>query len=169
MVVVRGRSKRRATKSILIGELDTVLQKEAERQRAVYLVQPIEERTFLATVSTILATPIPTRRSVRKRVSIDAVVDGLFASVTDVSYEGLCLALPGAEAVTLPAFFMVHVPGQPMSYRVQRVWAGRVRHAPDTLLCGATLPALDTPAAAQWRALVDSIADRSPVAARPSR
>lgn len=150
------RGRQLATQTVLIGEPDLVLQKEAEREGAVYLTPPLDERQFLTLVSEVLDAH-RSRRSPRKRVALDAVVDGVFASVVDLSYEGVCIALHNADALALPQFFTLHVPAYDVACRVQRVWTGRPVSAQNTLLCGASLPAIEGDAAATWRHLVDSI------------
>ena len=151
----RGRSL--PTRTLLIGDSDRVLQREAERERAVYLTPPLNEQAFLAAVSGILGAHSPARRSPRKRVALDAIVDGVLASVVDLSYEGLCLALQNADALTLPAFFTLHLPAYDVACRVQRVWLNRPSPPDGTLLCGASLPRLDTDTAAVWKSLVDKL------------
>ena len=155
----RGRSL--ATRTLLIGDSDRVLQREAERERAVYLTLPLNEQAFLAAVSGILGAHSPARRSPRKRVALDAIVDGVLASVVDLSHEGLCLAMQNAEALTLPAFFTLHLPSYDVSCRVQRVWLNRPTAPGGTLFCGASLPRLDSDTALFWKSLVDKLPEAS--------
>ena len=68
-------------------------------------------------------------------------MDGILASLVDLSYEGLRLEVRNAEAITLPSFFTLHVPAYEVACRVQRVWTGRPSTARDILWCGAVLPA----------------------------
>ena len=109
-LAIWGRGKGLATRSILIGEPDLVLQKEAERERAAYLTPPLEQKAFLTTVASLLSSYTPARRSPRKRVVLEATVDGVLASLVDLSYEGLRLEVRNAEAITLPSFFTLQVP-----------------------------------------------------------
>ena len=141
-------AKGSTTRSILIGEPDLVLQKEAERERAAYLTPPLEQKAFLTAVASLLSSYNPARRSPRKRVWLDATVDGVLASLVDLSYEGLRLEVPNAEAITLPSFFTLHVPSHDVACRVQRVWTGRPSTARDILWCGAVLPGTGLDAAA---------------------
>lgn len=145
-----------ATRTVLIGDPDLVLQKEAERERAVYLTPPLDSDVLLATAAEVLDGH-RSRRSPRKRVTLDAAVDGVCASVIDLSYEGVCIALHNAETLSLPAFFTVTVPSHDLACRVQRVWTGRPVSARGTLLCGASLPQADSPNAERWRRLVDAV------------
>ncbi len=150
------RGRQLATQTVLIGEPDLVLQKEAERERTVYLTPPLDEREFLAVVADVLEAH-RSRRSPRKRVALDAIVDGAFASVVDLSYEGVCIALHDAEGLALPPDFELQLPAYDIVCRVQRVWTGRPFNSQSVLLCGAALSAVAGSAASPWRHLVDSI------------
>ena len=157
-LAIWGRGKGLSTRSILIGEPDLVLQKEAERERAAYLTPPLEQKAFLTAVASLLSSYNPARRSPRKRVWLEATVDGVLASLVDLSYEGLRLEVRNAEAITLPSFFTLHVPAYDVACRVQRVWTGRPSTARDILWCGAVLPGTsqDAAATATWRSFVDA-------------
>ena len=155
--------KRLPTRTMLVGDPDLVLQKEAEREQAMYVVAPVDETAFLTAVTALLDSQPPTRRTPRKRVEIDAVVDGVVASVIDVSYGGLCLAVDDADAIAFPPFFTLRLPAFDIACRVQRVWTDRARSARHTLLCGARLPIADGDAAGAWRALVDAVPDRTSI------
>lgn len=155
-LAIWSRGQQLGTQTVLIGEPDLVLEREAERERAVYLSPPFDQGTFLRTVNALVESH-RSRRSPRRRVSLDASVDGVVASVIDLSYEGVCIALHNAESLALPPFFTLRVPAYDIACRVQRVWTGRPASARGTLLCGAELPAAETPSAASWRALVDTV------------
>lgn len=156
-LVIWARGRALKTRTIVLGDPDPVLQREAEREGAAYLTPPLDEEAFLASVAALFASYHPARRSQRKRVCLDATVDGVLASVVDVSYEGLRLEVPNAEGFTLPQFLTVKLPGYDIGWRVRRVWLG---HAGDqsrrALLCGATLPP-DDEATTAWRHLVDAV------------
>jgi CheY-like chemotaxis protein len=154
-ILTRGRSL--ATRTLLIGDSDRVLQREAERERAVYLTPPLNEQAFLAAVSGILGAHSPARRSPRRRVLLDATVDGVLGSIVDLSYDGLCLSLPNADRVSLPAFFTLCVPAFGFACRVKRVWTERPPRPRGTLLCGAILPGPDMQGATSWRSFVDAL------------
>lgn len=146
-----------ATKVVLIGEPDLVLQREAMRTRAVYLTPPLDGTQFLAAVDTLLASFFPARRSPRKRVALDATVNGVGVSVVDLSYEGLRLEVPDAEGVSLPAFLTVQLSDYDLSIRVKRVWLGRPPHPRGALWCGVALPPEDGSSANAWRFVVDTV------------
>jgi CheY-like chemotaxis protein len=144
------------TRAILIGDLDPVLQLEATRARAAYLALPVDETSFVGVLATLFSYT-PARRSPRKRVSIDAMVDGMLASVIDLSYEGLRLALPDAAGLSVPPFLTITIPAFDISCRVKCVWQDRPIQTRGTLWCGATLPDNPGPSSAAWRMLVDSV------------
>ncbi len=143
-----------------------MLQKEAERERAAYLTPPLEQKAFLTAVASLLSPYNPARRSPRKRVWVDATVDGVLASLVDLSYEGLRVEVRNAEAITLPLFFTVHLPAHGIACRVQRVWSGRVSTARDVLWCGAVLQVTseDPAAMADWRSFVDGVPENGVMA-----
>ena len=155
--------RRLPTRTMLIGEPDLVLQKEAEREHAMYMLAPLEQAVFLSAVTALLETEPPTRRSPRKRVDLDAVVDGVVASVIDVSYGGLCLAVEDGDAIAFPPFFTLRLPNFDMACRVQRVWTSRAQNRRNTLLCGARLPGADGETAGAWRAFVDTVPDNASI------
>lgn len=144
------------TKAILIGQPDRVLQEEAARARAAYLSAPLDAAAFVTLVGTLSAAFTPARRSLRKRVSIGATVDGLFASIVDMSYEGLRLEVPHADAFTLPSFLTVRIPEHDLACRVKRVWLKRPSDPQGSLWCGATLTSSESQASVAWRGLVDA-------------
>ncbi len=143
------------TRVLVVGDTDPVLQQEAERERATYLSPPLEEKSFLKVVESLLSSYSPARRSLRKRVELDAEVAGVLASVVDLSYEGVRLEMKNAQGMTLPAYFTLRLPAFDIACRVQRVWLARPQGATDILLCGAVLPTADSDSSFAWRGLVD--------------
>jgi DNA-binding response OmpR family regulator len=167
-LAIWGRGKGLTTRSILIGEPDLVLQKEAERERAAYLTPPLEQKAFLTAVASLLSAYKPARRSPRKKVALEVTVDGVLASLIDLSYEGLRLQVRNAQAISLPSFFTLQIPSYDVVCRVQRVWTGRPSTTPDVLWCGAVLPASsqDEATTATWRHFVDAVPEESSGAGR---
>lgn len=156
-LAIRARSRGAKTPVILIGDADSVLQAEAERQQAAYLTMPVDEQLLLETVKRAEGDYRPTRRSPRKRVPmLDALVNDVRARVLDVSYEGLRLQLTDEQPAMVPPYFMLRIPMFNVSCRAQRVWT---LDPPDKvgLWCGATIVGVDPAGAVAWRALVDSV------------
>mgnify|MGYP001278536331 CR=1 FL=1 len=156
-LVIWARGRGLKTKTILIGDADLVLQREAQREGAEYVTRPLASTAFLETVSSLFSSYHPARRSPRKRVCLDATVDGVAASVVDLSYEGLRLEIPNAEGFTLPPVLTLTMPSCETSWRVRRVWLGRPADARSALVCGAVLPTADDDALVVWRRLVDAV------------
>ncbi len=156
-LAIWSRGRDLATRTLLIGDADRVLEREAERERAVYLTSPLIEPAFINAVNALLGANSPMRRCRRKRVLVDATVDGVLGSIVDLSYDGLCLALPNADQVALPAFFTLCVPAFGVACRVKRVWTVRPPNPRGTLLCGAVLPAPETNGSTSWRSFVDTL------------
>jgi len=164
----RGRALK--TKTLLIGDPDPVLQREAQREGAAYLIPPLDAASFLSAVATLFSSYHPARRSVRKRVCFDVTVDGVLASVVDLSYEGLRLEVPEAEGFMLPPVLTIKVPSYDTPWRVNRVWLGRSADAArSALVCGAMLPQTDNETLAAWRRLVDAVSGFDPVEAQTAR
>ena len=164
-LVIRERVRGTGTRAIVIGDPEPVLKAEAERQGALYLESPLDRAHFLSTVSEMLASEKPTRRSPRKTVPrLEATVDTLPAKVLDVSYEGLRLEVR-VDDVSLPTSFTIRVRALPAGLSAKRVWVSQPTrpeqegsHEPHahTVLLGAQLASMDTSTAALWRSLVDS-------------
>lgn len=157
------------TRTVLIGDPDSVLQREAEREQALFLPLPLEESTFRDAVRVVFDVMPPTRRFPRKRVDVQALVDTVVASVLDVSYSGVRLAIDRADAIAFPRFFTVQLGSAGVAYRVQRVWTRRDQASPERLVCGARLPNVEGQSAHSWRVLVDGLGscDTLPVETDP--
>jgi DNA-binding response OmpR family regulator len=156
-LAIRSRARGAKTPVVLIGDQDPVLQAEAERHHAAYLLSPVDEPRLLEIVRQAEADYRPTRRSPRKRVPmLDALVNDVQARILDVSYEGLRLQVSEQQAITIPPYFMLRIPVFNLSCRAQRVWT---LDPPDQngLWCGATIVGVDPAGAVAWRSLVDSV------------
>jgi CheY-like chemotaxis protein len=154
-LVISARGLGLRSKSILIGDEDVVLRKEAEREGATYLVTPVRQDVFCAAAIALLPAVRTPRRLARKRVAVDAIVAGIHVSLVDLSYEGLRLEVPDPGGITLPPFFTVHVQRFNVECRVKNVWT-LLPEGRDVLMCGAALPAFHAPNES-WRHLVDAV------------
>ena len=156
-LAIRARSRGAKTPVMLLGDVDAVLQAEADRHQASYLTMPVSEELLLETVRRAEADYRPTRRSPRKRVPmLDALVNNVQARVLDVSYEGLRLQVLEEQPSPIPPYFMLRIPLFNLSCRAQCVWT---LNPPDKngLWCGAAIVGVDAAAAVAWRTLVDSV------------
>jgi DNA-binding response OmpR family regulator len=143
---------------------DAVLEAEAARLGAVFVVRPLEDPKFLALVESLLGDGAPAatrvRRWSRKRpaTGIEALAADKTVHILDLSYGGMKLGLSESPD-QLPKAFEIRVPEAGVSVRANQIWrsSAPLGAAPDTFLCGVEL--VDTAAAesSAWRALVESL------------
>lgn len=140
---------------------DAVLEKETHDLGATYVVNPLDNPSFLRSVRLALDSQrreLPDmRRWPRKQPhdAVEAQVADARVRVIDLSYGGVRLELddPGEE---LPPTFEVVLPSAGVTLNAYRVWTRRAGRA-DELWCGAELADTGTAATSQWRQFVDSI------------
>jgi DNA-binding response OmpR family regulator len=154
----------RPTPAIVITAYDDpVLEAEARRVGADYLVKPVAGAHVLKLIEQGLATASdraqtgPARRWVRKAVTaeLNARVDDRPARIVDVSYGGLRFEIHRLSERALPPSFDVILPSPQISVKALLVWADR---RAETWLCGAQISQVDTDAARAWHGLVDAVA-----------
>jgi CheY-like chemotaxis protein len=143
---------------VITGYADAVLEAEARRGGAEYLVKPFDPERLLSIVRQKLgATPAPytvSRRWRRKEVAgLTAHVGERPARIVDVSYGGVRFEIrPGDDGVP-PETFELRLPNE-VSLQADLVWKSMLTD--DVWVCGAAVwPAEDT--AHQWFGLVDRI------------
>ena len=146
---------------IVTGFADPVLEADARRLGAEYLIKPISPPDLLALAklkldtATEAALPFrPGRRWTRKAVSggLTARIEDTAARIVEISYGGLRFevertpsrALPSSLAVVLPQFFVV----------VDLVWT--VRSGDYSWTCGASIAAGQHDKAMAWQRMVDA-------------
>jgi len=141
--------------AIMTGYDEAMIELEAGRYGAAFIRKPISPRELLATVDHSLAAVRRQRRWTRKRVfgGFRVYANGRPAAVVDVSYGGLRLEIPAADAV--PDAIDVEVSGIGLRLPVDVVWKKRTAHG--VTECGAALVDDVTPAARTWRAIVDRL------------
>ena len=156
-LVIRSQSAQPTMRAIFLDSAyDSVLELEAQRHGAVYLVEPVEDVELLAQASRMTAES-PQRRWPRKApgASLVARVAQRPARVVDLSYGGLRLEV--LEAVDVASRFEVALPEYGIGFQVQPVWTSV---APGGgLSCGAELTQADPQVVSAWRTLVDSVHD----------
>ena len=140
---------------IMTGYDEPLMQLEASRYSARFLRKPIKSAELLDAVRRSVSSVRRERRWPRKRVlgGFRVTAAGRPAAVVDVSYGGLCLEIPAADAV--PALFDVEVSGINLHLMVEPVWSSA--RIPGALVCGAALASQSTPAARTWREIVDRL------------
>lgn len=135
---------------------DSVLEFDAHRHGALYLVEPVDERELLTRVSRIRAESTPHRRWPRKQLGEGLLVARVAhgpARVVDLSYGGLRLELP--EPADVASGFQVPLPGFGRSIHAKPVWTSP---APSGWFwCGARLSEDNLETVSVWRKLVDSV------------
>jgi DNA-binding response OmpR family regulator len=141
---------------VITGYADTVLEAEARRVGAEYLVKPFNPDQLLAIVREKLGhTPsefaVP-RRWARKAVAgLIAQVDDKPARVVDVSYGGVKLEIRDGNAP--PDSFQLRLANS-MSLHADLVWKTILND--EVWMCGATVWP-DEATARQWFGLVDTV------------
>ena len=156
-VLIRARASLPALRVILIDrEFDPVLQLEAHRHGAIYLVEPINRDELLAHVSRVQDEIASPRRFARKRlagVDLFAQVARENVRVLDLSYGGLRLEV--ADPCDVAAEIDVSVPGSGLTVRARPVWTSPAPSG--RFWCGAELAESNPQAVSDWRKLVDSV------------
>jgi CheY-like chemotaxis protein len=141
---------------IITGFADPVLEADARRRGADYVLKPVSPSRLLDLVAHKLSsrpgfgTP---RRWERK-----AVIGGLQASVEDepariveISYGGVRFEINRKSDGAVPASFSIRLPSAQLSVQAKLVWKNLIGE--QTWLCGAML-SQETP---EWYGLVDAI------------
>ena len=134
---------------------DAVLEAEARRLDAEFLVRPVEPSTLLNILSDHLGLPRERRSTPRKRVErgIEVSIASVPASLVDLSYDGFRVELLSDE---IPSPFEIQLPDSNLSIKAKVVWARRLSPPNGTMLCGATVSRLDSTKEPAWRQIVDT-------------
>jgi DNA-binding response OmpR family regulator len=146
---------------VVTGFADPVLEADARRAGAYYLLKPIDLSRLLEIVHTELADQAdaphqPHRRWARKPIAggLPAQIASTSARVLDISYGGLRLNLAAADNL-LPASFDVTLPKDELSVPVELIWQSRTNDG--GLECGVALSVMSHSAMSAWHGLVDAI------------
>lgn len=140
---------------------DPVLERDANRLGATFVVKPLEDPDFARRVAATLrehhSGQSLIRRWPRKRVTeiVEAKVNLSAAQVVDMSYGGLRLVFQD-PLHTLAQTFEVTVPACGLTLPVHRVWTGPSPTG-DDLWCGAEIDDAAGGTSDQWREFVDSV------------
>jgi DNA-binding response OmpR family regulator len=146
---------------IITGFADPVLESDARRRGADYVLKPVSPARLLDLVAQKLASAsrpglgIP-RRWERKPVigGLPITIDHTPARIIDVSYGGLRFEMQRDASDTehsLPASLDITLPAQQLSVKAKLVWENLIGDG--TWMCGAAL-FQETP---EWHGLVDAI------------
>jgi DNA-binding response OmpR family regulator len=149
---------RRVPAIVITGYADSVLEAEARRGGADYLVKPFEPERLLSIIQHKLGhahTFSVPRRWHRKAVAgLTAQVGELAARIVDVSYGGVRFEVRARERSLLPESFELRLPNA-MSLQADLVWKNMLTD--DMWVCGAAVWPEES-SARQWFGLVDNMA-----------
>jgi FixJ family two-component response regulator len=137
---------------LLLGpEPDALLDIEARRWGALFMVMPESREALVAAVRRLLPDFRPEQRWPRKRLRHPMPIKVLDrdATIVDVSYGGLCFEMTGYG---LPQNFDVDVDWFDLTVRAESVWASPVANG---FRYGAMVVSAPEAAEARWRMLVD--------------
>ena len=141
---------------VITGHADAVLEAEARRSGADYLVKPFDPDQLLNLIRQKLSiTPagyaIPRRWRRREVAGLTAHLEGINAKIVDISYGGVRFEIrPEGEA--LPETFQLRFPNE-MSLQADLVWKNLLTG--DMWVCGAAVWPEES-SARQWFGLVDT-------------
>ncbi len=134
---------------------DPVLETDAHRERASYVVKPLDHNAFLSLVSRRLGVSPDRRRQSRTPVPgrLEIAIGEQRAALIDLSYEGFCLRTEGSA---LPSSFDITLPTG-RSVRASARWTSRPPSTRGPLVCGAAVSATDATIDGAWREFVDAL------------
>jgi DNA-binding response OmpR family regulator len=144
---------------IITGFADPVLEADARRRGAEYVLKPVDSAKLLELVQQKLdgasGFGVP-RRWERKRVigGLPAHIDDEPARIVDISYGGLRFELQREPGRTLPSRFRITLPSARLSLQADLVWKSFI--GGQTWLCGAVLSP-ETATSPEWSGLVDAL------------
>ena len=155
-LVIKSQMAHPALRTIVVDRNhDPVLQSDAERLGALYLVEPVLEADLLAHVSRMRAEVAPHRRWPRKELPAGLLVARVARGtvpVVDLSYGGLRLELPDPEDAA--SGIDVTLPGVGVAIKAKPVWTCPAPSG--SFWCGAQLSEPNPQVVSSWRRLVDS-------------
>jgi DNA-binding response OmpR family regulator len=156
-------SSTRPTAAIIVtGHPDPVIEADAHRMGADFLVKPVSPATLIGLAQRKLAEGGPqfkvSRRWQRKPVSgtLPARVGNTPARVLDISYGGLRLEMEQQPAAAFPASLTLDLPNSGFSVVLDVVWTSRL--GDERWMCGGSVVQLGGAATSAWHGLVDAVA-----------
>jgi FixJ family two-component response regulator len=153
---VRVRNSR--TPIVVIGDGDAGAETQVLARGATYVPRPLDRVSFTCMVSMAVMETRPERRSMRKRVKLDAMVEGVPSHLIDISNEGLRVEVPrGRRSTTPPPMFNVRVPLLGVVVMARRMWVCNQPASQEAVWYGAELAGNASRVQMAWRTLVDTI------------
>jgi DNA-binding response OmpR family regulator len=139
---------------------DPVIEREALRLGAEYILKPIDPSNVAALLSAVNGQHSPggARRWDRRLLPVGgrAAVGNWTARVLDVSYGGMRLEVPRQVGECLPHAVSVSLPAVGLDVRVRPIWAKCAADA-DLCECGAELLQMDERSTDRWQNFVDAL------------
>jgi CheY-like chemotaxis protein len=144
---------------IITGFADPVLEADARRRGAEYVLKPVSPAALIDLVGQKLAShsgfTVP-RRWERKQVvgGLPANIGDEPARILDISYGGVRFEIQRSESLGIPTSFNLTLPTAQLSVQADLVWKSLI--GDEIWMCGAAL-SQENPSAPQWYGLVDAI------------
>jgi hypothetical protein len=153
------RSLQQQTPVIIIGAPDPVAESQAVARGATYLTRPVDRALITCSIAMAVMESRPARRSERKPVRFEVVVQGVPSRIIDVSKEGMRLEIPRLrKAAPPPPVFDVALPMLGVSLNVRRLWASTPPECVgQTIWYGGELSNNTKRAELAWLTLVDAL------------
>lgn len=152
-------AQHRVPSIVITGYADPVLEAEARRSGAEYLIKPFNpDRLLMLIRSKLEAKPatyeVPRRWRRKSVAGLTAEIGDQPARIVDVSYGGVKFELRQGQAGTPPSSFQLRLSSD-MSLQADLIWQSRLNDG--VWVCGAAVwPEEST--ARQWFGLVDTVA-----------
>jgi hypothetical protein len=140
---------------------DPVLEAEAKRYGAAYVLKPVDHTSLLKIVSQRLGLSADRRSSIRTSIPahLNVKIADTVATLIDVSYTGFCVELsPDAIASS----FEIALPLLGLSVKAKPIWTSRVLSCPGVVRCGAVVAETETSTTRGLRGFVDLLTNTFP-------
>ena len=150
--------QKRVPAIVITGYADPVLEAEARRSGADYLVKPFDPERLLTIIREKLGT-LPAQYAVPRRwrrspvAGLTAQVGEHAAHIVDVSYGGVKFEIRPADGAELPQSFLLKLPNA-MALQADLVWKSILND--EMWVCGAAVWPEES-SARQWFGLVDTM------------
>lgn len=153
-------SPRQIPTIVVTGFPDRMLEADAHKMGAEYLLKPVSPSALLALIEQKLGADhsetafSPSRRWTRKPVTsqLKAWFEDLPVRILDISYGGLRLEIDRTRDAELPPSLSLTLPTSNVAIDVNVVW--QRKSAGNGWTCGAAIP---EPSPVLWRQLVDGV------------
>jgi CheY-like chemotaxis protein len=150
--------QKRVPAIVITGYADPVLEAEARRSGADYLVKPFDPERLLTIIRDKLGTlpaqyAVPRRWRRRPVAGLTAQVGEHAARIVDVSYGGVKFEIRPADDAELPQSFLLKLPNA-MALQADLVWKSILND--EMWVCGAAVWPEES-SARQWFGLVDTM------------